>query len=67
MLCVFSLPAGLLLQGVDRLLVGKKQREEMRRKNYKKRCKKQEEWLVSMTDVQPCTHLTVFPKIIFFN
>ena len=50
---MFSLPAGLLLQGVDRLLIGKQQREEMRRKNYNMRCKKREEWLVRTTDVQP--------------
>ena len=46
-----SFPAGLLLQGVDHLLIGKQQKEEMRRKKYNMRCKKREEWLVSMTDV----------------
>lgn len=51
--CVYtcSLPAGLLLQGVDHLLIGEQQREEIRKKNYDMRCKKREEWLVRMSNV----------------
>ena len=40
-----SLPAGLLLQGMDRLLIGKQKKEEMKREKYKLRQKKLEQWL----------------------
>lgn len=41
---LLSLPAGVLLQGLDRLLVGKQQHEKMRRMKFNARRRKEEEW-----------------------
>ena len=45
---MYSLPAGVLLQGADRLLIGKQQNHEIRRQKFNMRCRKEEEWSVIM-------------------
>ena len=46
LLILCSFPAGVLLQGMDWLLVGKQQKEEIRIKKYIMRRRKEEEWSV---------------------
>ena len=58
---IHSFPAGLLLQGVDYLLIGKQEKEDMRRKKYNMRCKRREEWLVSITAVKTWYTFWHFP------
>lgn len=62
-----SLPAGVLLQGLDHLLVGKQQNEELRKEKYYKRRRKEEDWSVTVTTNDTVCRLSVMPIAFLYH